>query len=463
VRQLRELIITRKVTVKQVVLFYCQKAYNTGRELNLTADENFTNAIKEAEEKDKLLDAMEKEGKDLTKEWGIFFGVPFSVKDQIYVKSTLSTLGLGSRAFNRKEFDAPSVALIREQGGIPFVKGNLPDAALSYFTNSQIWGTAKHPIDHERTVGGSSGGDAGLLASGCSPFALGSDFGGSIRIPCFFCGLTGFLGTPERFSIKGLSCYTKYDGVNGKWFRPVIGPMGRWVDDIVDGMKSLCSETIRNYDKSIPRMPFNEELYTETCNKKLKVGYIENINEICTFERDSMNIYEDSKEAIIKAGHELVPINIPNLRNSMISAQDYLLNEAMPLIFDHMIQVGDNLDPNAQVILFMYNCLPKFIIKVLCLITRPFVPREVSEIMSILHPSSIPQIKSILKTRSSIQSTFTSHFHSLHLDCILTPGYPKEAFKIEEASQNDSIPLHLLLTNFLHLPAGSCKFPFNQI
>lgn len=76
---------------------------------------------------------------------------------------------------------------------------------MSSFTDSQIWGTAKHYIDQSRTVGGSSGGDAGMVASGISPFALGTDFAGSIRIPSLFCGIVGFAPTMERQSIRGVS------------------------------------------------------------------------------------------------------------------------------------------------------------------------------------------------------------------------------------------------------------------
>ena len=66
-----------------------------------------------------------------------------------------------------------------------------------------MWGTSLNPLNHERSCGGSSGGDAGLVASNCVPLALGSDLGGSLRIPAAFTGTYSFKPTPGRTSIKG--------------------------------------------------------------------------------------------------------------------------------------------------------------------------------------------------------------------------------------------------------------------
>ena len=78
---------------------------------------------------------------------------------------------------------------------IPLVRGNLPQAALSVHSVNKIWGRAKNPYDQERSCGGSSGGDAGLVASRCVPLGIGTDIGGSIRIPAAFNGIVGFKPT----------------------------------------------------------------------------------------------------------------------------------------------------------------------------------------------------------------------------------------------------------------------------
>lgn len=135
VRELRQLVLSQKITSKELCEHYCYHAYETGRKLSLTADENFTRALEIAEERDKQLQQVLDEGKDPEKELGKFFGVPFSVKDQIYVKGTRSTMGVGSRAEKITDEDAASVALIMEQGGIPFVKGKSRDFQKSFSFN----------------------------------------------------------------------------------------------------------------------------------------------------------------------------------------------------------------------------------------------------------------------------------------------------------------------------------------
>lgn len=123
VRDLRQLILSQKITSRELCEHYCYHAYETGRKLSLTADENFTRALEIAEERDKQLQQVLAQGKDPETELGKFFGIPFSVKDQIYVKGTRTTMGVGSRADKVSDENATSVALIMEQGGIPFVKG----------------------------------------------------------------------------------------------------------------------------------------------------------------------------------------------------------------------------------------------------------------------------------------------------------------------------------------------------
>lgn len=158
--------MSQKVTVREVVTHFCRKAYTTGRELEYTAEEIFEHALQQADLRDAELKECIKNGGNPDRDLGLFFGIPFSVKDQIYVKDTITSFGVESRATRRVDHDAICVQTLRKHGGIPFVKSNLAEACLGLITKNKIWGAAKHPLDKERTVGGSSGGDAGLLATG---------------------------------------------------------------------------------------------------------------------------------------------------------------------------------------------------------------------------------------------------------------------------------------------------------
>ena len=156
-------------------------------------------------------------------------GIPFSIKDLIEVKGARSTVGCDFLANYKAKENSPTVQIFIDAGGIPLVKGNVPQLAYSLHSENRIFGCSLNFYDKTRSCGGSSGGEGGIIASKCAPLALGNDIGGSIRVPCAFNGIRGLKPTPERVSFLG----DKNALVNGFIPRYVIkssiGPMGRSV------------------------------------------------------------------------------------------------------------------------------------------------------------------------------------------------------------------------------------------
>lgn len=129
-------------------------------------------------------------------ELGAFFGVPVSIKDQFVEEGKGMTVGSSWMAAHfTGDKDCSIVAMLKKEGAIPMVRGNLPQYCMAGHTENRIFGRAMNPYDNDRTCGGSSGGDAGLVASKCVPFAVGSDIGGSIRCPAACNGTIGFKPT----------------------------------------------------------------------------------------------------------------------------------------------------------------------------------------------------------------------------------------------------------------------------
>jgi amidase len=125
-------------------------------------------------------------------------GVPFTVKENIDVGGTVTSLGL--RGGIRAEHDAPHIAHLRAAGAIPIARGNLPDLALRWHTDSARHGATVNPFDDTLSPGGSSGGDAVALAAGMAAFAVGSDYGGSLRVPAALAGVYALRPTPGRLA-----------------------------------------------------------------------------------------------------------------------------------------------------------------------------------------------------------------------------------------------------------------------
>lgn len=146
-------------------------------------------------------------------------GLPVAIKDSQAVRGLRTTHGSLLYEDHVPEEDEPSVATLRRAGAIPFAKTNLPEFGAGANTVNRVYGVTANPFDATRTCAGSSGGSAVALATGMAPLATGSDYGGSLRTPAAFCGVTGFrpsLGVaPHAMSSAVLSPF----GVNGPMAR----------------------------------------------------------------------------------------------------------------------------------------------------------------------------------------------------------------------------------------------------
>ena len=124
---------------------------------------------------------------------GPLAGVPISVKECFSVAGLVTTLGIESRRHAIDGADSALVARLRAAGAIIVGKANVPQAMFLHETVNPVWGCTNHPLDVSRGPGGSSGGDAALVAAGVVPLAVATDLAGSIRQPAHVCGIAGFL------------------------------------------------------------------------------------------------------------------------------------------------------------------------------------------------------------------------------------------------------------------------------
>ena len=159
---------------------------------------------------------------------GLLGGVPVTVKDSFDVAGLPTAVGSRLRAGICASRDAVAVARLRAEGAIILGKTNTPELLASYETDNHVTGRTNHPLDAERTPGGSSGGEAAAIAAFCSPGGIASDGGGSIRIPAHFCGIAGLKPTPGRISTTGHFPSLGFPG----GLTGVAGPMARKVEDL---------------------------------------------------------------------------------------------------------------------------------------------------------------------------------------------------------------------------------------
>ena len=161
---------------------------------------------------------------------GPLAGLPITIKDSFEVTGMPTTCGLEHLRDHRPEQDADAVAQLREAGANIFGKTNLPAGASDWQSFNPVYGISRNPWNPDRTVGGSSGGAAAAVAAGFTSFELGSDIGGSIRIPAHFCGVFGHKPTYGLISVRG-----QIPPPPGMLTRPelgVAGPIARSAGDL---------------------------------------------------------------------------------------------------------------------------------------------------------------------------------------------------------------------------------------
>jgi Asp-tRNA(Asn)/Glu-tRNA(Gln) amidotransferase A subunit family amidase len=160
---------------------------------------------------------------------GPLHGVPYTAKECIEVAGMPCCDA--SRIFegNVSTQDAVVVESLRDAGAILLGKTNIPEFAFHYDSNNLVYGATLNPHDRSRSVGGSSGGEGAALASGMSAFGIGSDYGGSIRVPCHFNGVVGI--KPGRDVVPYTGHFPPQHPVSiMRW--SMIGPMARYVEDL---------------------------------------------------------------------------------------------------------------------------------------------------------------------------------------------------------------------------------------
>src|SRR6202158_3239425 len=202
-------------------------------------------------------------GKDL----GPLHGVPISIKSSLDVAGLRCEAGTRPRAGYGAAEDAPLVARLRNAGAIVLGVTNTPELLMAWETDNLLYGRTNSPWDLERTPGGSSGGEAAAIAGGMSAGGVGSDGGGSIRVPAHFSGICGLKPTPGRIPATG-----HFPVPAGPFaLIGVVGPMARTVGDLKILFEVLQGPEVGDTCAApVPlRWPDDEEA------KKLKVGYFE--------------------------------------------------------------------------------------------------------------------------------------------------------------------------------------------
>ena len=226
--QIAEAIRSKRISSSEAVAAHLARIDEVNPSLNAVVAFRRDEALSEA----RAADASVAAGETL----GPLHGVPITIKDAYEVEGTISTGGtLGRRDFVATE-DATVVSRLRGAGAIVMGKTNLPEISMGFESSNLVYGRTNNPYDLSRTPGGSTGGEAAIIAAGGSPLGMGSDAGGSIRWPSHCTGIAGLKPTTGRVPRTGH--WPPFGGVFSLVTQP--GPMARSVTDVAMALRIIA-------------------------------------------------------------------------------------------------------------------------------------------------------------------------------------------------------------------------------
>ncbi|EPQ27061.1 uncharacterized protein PFL1_05345 [Pseudozyma flocculosa PF-1] len=286
----------REYTAAEVLEAYIKRACIAHRLVNPITEIHFDDARRWARELD---DELQATGKTR----GPLHGLPVSLKDQFRIKGSDATIAYVSYVGRQADHDAVCTALLKEAGAVPFVKTNLPQTIMFAETRNELFGTTLNPHNRLLHTGGSSGGEGALVAIKGSPLGVGTDVGGSVRIPAGMCGLFGLRPSSHRFPYEGA-----VNSMEGQETIPsVLGPLTRTLSGLTTFTKAILAGRPWLYDPLVPEMPWSQSRYDAAKAKKgLKIGLMStdlHVHPFPPYER----ALQVARDALTKAGHDVVP------------------------------------------------------------------------------------------------------------------------------------------------------------
>ncbi|XP_015418634.1 PREDICTED: vitamin D3 hydroxylase-associated protein isoform X1 [Myotis davidii] len=413
--KLAQKLQAEELSLESVLCSYLEEALKVHQEVNCLTD-----FLEECEEQLQALKKLKKS------ERGLLYGVPMSLKDPYDCVGHDSTCGLAQFLEKPAAKDGVLVKVLKAQGAIPFVKTNIPQTLLSFDCSNPIYGQTRNPLNLKKTPGGSSGGEGALLSKGGSILGMGTDTGGSIRMPCSFCGVYGLRTSRSRLSYTGIASAVK----GKKSVATVAGPMARDVDSLVLCLRALLSEDMHQLDPTVPFMPFREEIYSNT--RPLRIGYYESDG----FSQPSPSMARAVRltcRLLQDAGHEVIPFTIPRIEYAMQKLYTGgLFADGGATLLQKL--EGDIVDPSMKALVTQLR-LPDLLKCIMARILKYIEPRTAQDLEMIRGVKTPKKLWEQHTAVEEYQQEFIAKWRSLDLDVLLSPaldpafsiGYPPKA------------------------------------
>ncbi len=431
IKEIRQGLKKRKISAKEIAETFLSNIEKKDREIQAYLTTTKKLALEQAEKIDKKIAKKE--------ELPPLAGIPIAIKDNILVEGQLCTAGSKILENYVASYDATVVRKLKEAGALILGKTNLDEFAMGSSNENSAFGLTFNPYDKKRVPGGSSGGSAAAVAANMALGALGSDTGGSVRLPAAFCGVVGLkptYGSVSRFGLIAMASSLDQIGPIAKTVQDV-----KEIFDVIKGKDPLDPTTVEFKSKTLDfefrnlRIGVPKEYFTKGLNPKVE----KKIQEVVLYYQ--------------KEGARIKQISLPHTQYALPAYYIIMPCEVSANLARYDgIKYGNSIIKNSK---FKPQNLLEVYFKTRGHFLGPEVKRRIMlgtfALSSGYYEAYYLRAQ---KVRTKIKQDFEKAFQKV--DLILTPMAPDVAFKIGERISD---PVQMYLSDIFTVSANLASLP----
>ena len=406
------------------------------RALNVVVETRFEEARAEADR----ADAVRRSGAAL----GPLHGVPITIKEQFAVAGMATTIGVAPPL--RVEADGPLVARLRDAGAIVLGKTNVPQLLIYNETDNPVYGRTNNPYGRDRSCGGSSGGEAAIIAAHGSPLGLGSDIGGSLRTPSHACGIAAFKPTSGRLTNEDARPGGFAHGQTAIVSQP--GPMARRARDLALAMRVLAAPGQERFDPSIAPVPWRDPDEVDVAS--LRIAYYEDDG----FFPAAPSVRRAVREAVARLaarGAHVERFTPPDVAGAMTTYFGILAADGARGAVRRLGAGARDRRVRGLLQLVSIPALARPFARALATVA---LQRHLAHEIGSIRPSSADGFWSLVEAQADYRRRFVAELDRGGFDAIVCPPHALPALRHGSSSWLTSAGSYAMLYNLLGMPAG---------
>jgi fatty acid amide hydrolase len=379
-------------------------------------------------------------------ELGPLHGVPVTIKEQFRVKGTQTTLGATNKIGNVYHSEGPLVSKLREAGAIILGKTNIIQTLAGWESDNRVYGRANNPWNLDRSSGGSSGGEAAIIAARGSALGLAGDYGGSTRIPAHFCGVHGLKPTSGRLSNDDFP--SDLLGSGQEVFIPQPGPIARTVADLQLAMALFAETSMKTTGDLVPPVPWPDPKSVQLEGMRIGMytdnGYFQAAPAL-------RRAVKEAADALRKRGAIVEPFTPPDVAEAM---RIFLGSVSAGGGKDYKRLLGDE-KPIPQIAgLFQGTWSPPFALPIVAAITAARGQDHLARTIRNMGARSTEKYWDLVEARNRYRARFHQTLDEGLFEAILCPPFATPALTHGASEHLFPAASYALVYNVLGAPAG---------